>query len=72
MGNIVGFHHAAIVVPDLDRAVQFYCALAGYEKIRESRWEQGLRFQPDYRHDRQQRQVLHARGALRFPGIVRI
>lgn len=39
MGNIVGFHHAAIVVPDLDRAVRFYSALAGYEKIRESRWD---------------------------------
>ena len=39
MGNIVGFHHAAIVVPDLDRATCFYVALAGYEKIRGSRWE---------------------------------
>jgi catechol 2,3-dioxygenase-like lactoylglutathione lyase family enzyme len=39
MGNIVGFHHAAIVVPDLGRAVRFYSALAGYEKIRESRWD---------------------------------
>ena len=38
MGNIVGFHHAAIVVPNLDEAVRFYSALAGYEKIRESRW----------------------------------
>ena len=38
MANVAGFHHAAIVVPDLDRAVQFYCTLAGYEKIRESRW----------------------------------
>ncbi len=39
MGNIVGFHHAAIVVPDLDRAVRFYSALAGYEEIRRSRWD---------------------------------
>ena len=38
MANVAGFHHAAIVVPDLDKAVQFYSALAGYEKIRESRW----------------------------------
>ena len=38
MANVAGFHHAAIVVRDLDRAVRFYCALAGYEKIRESRW----------------------------------
>ena len=39
MGNIIGFHHAAIVVPDLDAAVRFYSGLAGYEKIRESRWD---------------------------------
>ena len=39
MGDIVGFHHPAIVVPDLDRAVRFYSALAGYQKIRESRWD---------------------------------
>ena len=39
MGNIVGFHHAALVVPDLDRAVRFYSVLAGYEKIRESNWD---------------------------------
>lgn len=44
MGNIVGFHHAAIVVPDLDRAVRFYSALAGYEKIRESRWDRNSVF----------------------------
>ena len=39
MGNVVGFHHAAIVVPDLEEAVRFYSALAGYEKVRESRWD---------------------------------
>ena len=39
MSNIIGFHHAAIVVPDLDEAVRFYAGLAGYEKIRESRWD---------------------------------
>ena len=38
MSNIVGFHHVAIVVPDLEKAIRFYSALAGYEKIRESRW----------------------------------
>ena len=39
MANVLGFHHAAIVVPDLDKAVHFYSELAGYEKIRESRWD---------------------------------
>ena len=39
MANVAGFHHAGIVVPDLDEAVRFYSALAGYEKIRESRWD---------------------------------
>ncbi len=39
MANVLGFHHAAIVVPDLDKAVRFYCELAGYEKIRQSCWD---------------------------------
>ena len=39
MTGLAGFHHAAVVVPDLDKAVRFYCALAGYEKVRESRWD---------------------------------
>ena len=38
MAKVTGFHHAAIVVPDLDKAVRFYSGLAGYEKVRESRW----------------------------------
>ena len=44
MANVTGFHHAAIVVPDLDKAVQFYSARAGYEKIRESRWDRDSDF----------------------------
>ena len=39
MSNVAGFHHAAIVVPDLDRAVRFYAGLAGYEKVREAQWD---------------------------------
>ena len=39
MTNVAGFHHAAIVVPDLNKALRFYCGLAGYKKIRESRWD---------------------------------
>jgi len=33
-----GLHHPGIVVPDLDRAVTFYCALTGFEKVRETSW----------------------------------
>lgn len=38
MSAVVGFHHAAIVVTDLDRAVRFYSALAGYETVRRGCW----------------------------------
>jgi len=31
-------HHPGIVVPDLDKAVTFYCALTGFEKVRETSW----------------------------------
>ena len=44
MANVTGFHHAAIVVPDLEKAIRFYSALAGYEKIRESRWDSDSAF----------------------------
>jgi len=44
MANVAGFHHAAIVVPDLEKAIRFYSALAGYEKIRESRWDSDSAF----------------------------
>ena len=33
-----GLHHPGIVVPDLDRAVAFYCELTGFKKIRETSW----------------------------------
>jgi glyoxylase I family protein len=33
-----GLHHAGIVVPDLDKAIVFYSALTGFEKIRETSW----------------------------------
>ena len=44
MANVIRFHHAAIVVPDLEKAVRFYSELAGYEKIRESRWDKSSIF----------------------------
>jgi len=33
-----GIHHPGIVVPDLERAVAFYCELAGLRKVRETSW----------------------------------
>ena len=32
-------HHPGLVVPDLDRALAFYCSALGFECIRESSWE---------------------------------
>jgi len=31
-------HHPGIVVPNLEKAVSFYCALTGFEKVRETSW----------------------------------
>jgi len=36
---IVGIHHVAISVPDLDRALQFYRDLLGFEVVQESSWD---------------------------------
>jgi len=36
-----GIHHPGIVVPDLERAVAFYCELAGFRKVRETSWSPG-------------------------------
>jgi len=35
---VLGFHHPGIVVPDLDRAIEFYTAFLGYETHSESSW----------------------------------
>ena len=40
MSNFRGLHHPGVVVPDLDRATEFYCELAGYEKVRENSWDE--------------------------------
>jgi len=37
---IVGFHHPGIVVPDLERARDFYTRALGFEYIRAFDWEQ--------------------------------
>lgn len=36
--KVIGFHHVGVVVPDMDRARDFYCGLLGYKLISESAW----------------------------------
>lgn len=36
---IVGIHHVAISVPDLDRALAFYRDLLGFEVVQQSGWD---------------------------------
>lgn len=38
LDNVIGFHHAGIVVPDLDKAIDFYTKLLGYEVMSQSSW----------------------------------
>lgn len=36
---IIGVHHLAVSVPDLDRALAFYCGLLGFRCVSESAWD---------------------------------
>lgn len=36
---IIGVHHIAISVPDLERAIEFYGGLLGFERVSESEWD---------------------------------
>ena len=36
--TVLGFHHPGIVVPDLDRAIEFYTEFLGYELYSRSSW----------------------------------
>ena len=38
--NIIGFHHVGIVVPDLDRAIEFYTGLLDYELYSRGSWDE--------------------------------
>lgn len=38
---ILGANHVALSVPDIDRAVEFYCGLLGFEKVIEIGWPVG-------------------------------
>jgi glyoxylase I family protein len=38
---ILGANHVAISVPDMDRALDFYCTQLGFEKVGESGWPTG-------------------------------
>lgn len=38
---ILGANHVALSVPDIDRAVEFYCGLLGFEKVIETGWPVG-------------------------------
>lgn len=39
--NVIGFHHVGVVVPDIDRAIEFYTALLGYDLYSEGSWDAG-------------------------------
>ena len=38
---ILGANHVAISVPDIDRAIAFYCTQLGFEKVGETGWPAG-------------------------------
>lgn len=38
---ILGVNHVALSVPDMDRALQFYCDLLGFEKLSDAGWPAG-------------------------------
>lgn len=37
--NVVGIHHPGIVVPDLERAVRFYCRVFSMVELHRGEWE---------------------------------
>ena len=41
MSNVIGIHHAGLVVPDIEAAKSFYKDFAGYRVVGERRWDAG-------------------------------
>ena len=39
---ILGVHHPAVSVPDMDRALEFYCGLLGFEEVMSAGWPTGV------------------------------
>lgn len=39
---IVGIHHTAISTPDLDRALEFYCGVLGFQELFVAGWPSGV------------------------------
>ncbi|NIB38906.1 hypothetical protein HBA55_04870 [Pseudomaricurvus alkylphenolicus] len=37
--NIRGLHHVALVIPDLDQAIEFYGEALGFELVKRASWE---------------------------------
>ena len=40
---ILGANHVALSVPDVDRALEFYCGLLGFEQLSDSGWPAGTK-----------------------------
>lgn len=43
---ILGLHHAALSVPDMQRALDFYCGVLGFEVVMEAELPEGLMERP--------------------------
>lgn len=39
---ILGVHHPALSVPDMDQALEFYCGVLGFETAMEAGWPSGV------------------------------
>jgi glyoxylase I family protein len=39
---ILGLHHAALAVPDMDRALEFYCGVLGFSVVMEAELPRGI------------------------------
>ncbi len=44
---IRGVHHPALSTPDLEKAIEFYCGLLGFEVVMKAGWPQGVKMLDD-------------------------